>query len=202
MLPLLPISSQDLDKKSAYRLMISLLLPRPIAWVGSVSAAGVDNLAPFSYFMGVSASPPMLAISVARGRDQSLKDTARNLLETGVFTVSMVEEPDLERMHRTSATWEQSEFDAVGIPRAPGQQVAAPYVAGVRVAMECRVAHTLDLGATHLFVGEVVVFHIAPDLYRDGVVDIHDYRPVARLGGDGYTTLGTLLHLPPARVGG
>lgn len=194
------IDTASLDKAAAYRLMISLLIPRPIAWVGSWDGQETDNLAPFSYFMGVGSAPPMVAISVARGRGGALKDTARNILATGEFSVSMVEEQQLKPMHQTSGAWTQSEFDAVGLERIGGVTIRAPRVAGARTAMECRLHQQLDLGSTHLFVGEVLSFFVAEELLKNGVIDRENYHPVARLGGDGYATLGSLLDLPPVRV--
>jgi flavin reductase (DIM6/NTAB) family NADH-FMN oxidoreductase RutF len=194
------LDPDTLDRAAAYRLMISAIVPRPVAWIGSVRADGTDNLAPFSYFMGVASAPPMLAVSVARGPKGSLKHTAQGLLETGELTVSIPEEAELDAMHRSSAPFAESEFDAVPVGRRPGVKVRAPRPATSRVSMECRVAHTLDLGQTHLFVAEVVLFHIDDALYVDGLVDITAFRPVARLGGEGYTTLGGLLTRPPARL--
>lgn len=199
--PPLRIDPATLDKAAAYHLMISAIVPRPIAWVGSRSAAGVDNLAPFSYFMGVASAPPMLAFSVARGRAGALKHTARNLLEHPEFTVSTVEEHDLEPMHRTGGAWEESEFDAVGIPRGEAQAVRAPYPATARVRLECRVHRAIDLGPAHLFVGEVVAFEVDDALWADGAVRIEGFHPVARLGGDLYAGLGALRRLPRGRVG-
>jgi flavin reductase (DIM6/NTAB) family NADH-FMN oxidoreductase RutF len=180
---------------------VQLIVPRPIAWVGSRGPDGQDNLAPFSYFMGVSSEPPMLAISVARGRGGARKHTALNLLHGGQFTVSMPEERDLDAMHATSAPFEESEFDAVGVARAEGARVAAPYVAGARIVMECRVSRHLDLGQVDLFVGEVVYVHVHDSLVRDGALDPDaPYRPIARLGGDRYAGLGPVFSRAPARV--
>ncbi len=194
------IDPQHLDKAAGYQLMISLLIPRPIAWVGSWDGEKTDNLAPFSYFMGVSAQPPRVAISVARGRGGSLKHTARNILATGEFSISMVEEEALGPMHQTSGAWEQSEFDAVGIARAPGQVIRPPRVRDARVAMECKLVQSVDLESTHLFIGEVLLYHIAEGLLKNGRVDIENYHPMARLGGEGYCSLGSRVDLPPVRV--
>lgn len=193
------VSASSLDRAAAYRLFISAVVPRPVAWVGSTSAEGVDNLAPFSYFMGVSAAPPMLAFSVARLRDGGLKDTARNVLATGEFTVSIPEESTLDAMHQTSAAYRISEFDGAGVVRAPSVRVAPPRVAAARVALECRVHQTLDVGNALLVIGEVLEFHIADELWDNGEVRLEDYHPVARLGGDAYTTLGRVLRRPPAK---
>jgi flavin reductase (DIM6/NTAB) family NADH-FMN oxidoreductase RutF len=195
------IDPDALDRLAAYRLMTAVVVPRPIAWVASVSAEGVDNLAPFSYFMGVGSEPPMLAISVARGRGGSLKHTARNVLANGAFTVSLPEERHLDALHATSAPYEESEFDAVGVPRAPGVRVPVPWVASARVALECRLEHHAALGQVDLLVGRVVWVHVDDSLVEGGVVAPGlDHRPLARLGGNDYSGLGPRFTRPPARV--
>lgn len=193
------LDSTHLDRLAAYRLFIDVVVPRPIAWVGSRSAAGVDNLAPFSYFMGVSSAPPTLAISVARLRDGRPKDTARNVLETRGFTVSLVELPQIDAMHATSAPWEGSEFEAVGLEAVQGVRVAAPRPAVARVAMECVLCQAHDVGNSQLLVGEIVAWHIDDALWANGAV--HGFRPIGRLGGDAYAEIGGVHRRPPARAG-
>ena len=192
--------SASLDRLAAYRLFTSAVIPRPIAWIGSVDEAGRDNLAPFSYFMGVSSAPPMVGFSAARLRDGSLKHTAKNVLATGEFTISIAEESQLDAMHQTSAPYVDSEFDAVGIARAPSVQVRPPRVAAARVALECLLRQHHEAGNCTLFVGEVVSWFVADELWNGGEVDLAGYRPLARLGGDAYTTLGQVLRRPPAKV--
>ncbi len=187
------LRTAELDKAEAYRLLIGLIVPRPIAWVGSVSAAGVENLAPFSFFMGVSASPPSLALSVARDRRGQRKHTASNILETRDFCVSVVELPDLDVMHASSAEWPGSEFEALHLESAPGSVVAAPRVSRARASLECRLWHHLDLESTDLLIGRVECIHIADELYRDGRFMQEDLAVVARLGGDLYTGLGPIM---------
>lgn len=194
------VDVSSLDRAAVYRLMIGAIVPRPIAWVGSARADGTDNLAPFSYFMGVQSEPPLLAISVAKGRGGALKHTARNVLETREFTVSVVEERHLEAMHVSGGSWAESEFDVTGLARAPGERVAAPWVRDARVALECRLAHALDLGQAHLIVGEVVGVHVDETLVVDGTPVLAGLRPVARLGGDDYATLGRVVSRPRVRV--
>lgn len=192
------IDPQTTPPRDLYRLMVSLLIPRPIAWTGTRSKDGVNNLAPFSYFMGVSSKPPALAISVARGPKGALKDSARNILETGVFTVSLVSRPLAEAMNATSEALppEVSEFDAVGLTPIDGDRVAAPRPAEASASMECRLWHTLDLGSTHLLVGEILLFHLDEALMTpDGLVDPRALNPVARLGGLDYAALGDIFSL-------
>lgn len=176
--------------------MTSALVPRPIAWVGSRSADGVDNLAPFSYFMGVSSDPPMMAISVARGRRGALKDTCRNLLETERCTVNIVSAPMLEAMHASSAPHppEVSEFEAAGVELVEGGN-GAPGVAGARVRFECRLHSAQDLRSTHLLLLEITAYELDDALVVDGRVLVEGLAPVGRLGGT-YALLGEEITLP------
>jgi flavin reductase (DIM6/NTAB) family NADH-FMN oxidoreductase RutF len=200
--PPMQLDPRDLKTRDIYHLMTSLLVPRPIAWVGSRSAAGVDNLAPFSYFMGVSSKPPALAISVARARAGAPKDTAANILETGVFTVSMVSRLLGPAMKQTAAPLapDVSEFEAAGLEVAQADLVDAPRPAVARVTMECRCIHTHDMGSTHLLVGEILRWHFAGGVLATGpdggpVVDVRALDPIARLGGADYTALGEVFSL-------
>ncbi|MCB9777463.1 MAG: flavin reductase family protein [Alphaproteobacteria bacterium] len=208
------IDPQDWSGTEVYRLMTSLVVPRPIAWVGSRSRAGVDNLAPFSYFMAVSSRPAALALSIARVRRSpegplQLKDSARNVLDTGVLTVSLVSRALGPDMVDTSLSWpsDRSEFDACGLTAVSGDRVAAPFPGEAAVAMECQLAHTIDMGSTHLFVVEVLCFHVDDALVpadraddRLFAVDPRALDPLARLGGASYTALGDLFALKPRRT--
>ena len=199
------LDPQTTHPRDLYRLMTSLIVPRPIAWTGTRSAAGVNNLAPFSYFMGVSSRPPALAISVARGPGGVIKDMARNILETGVFTVSMVSRPLAEVMNASSEAFppEVSEFDAVGLTPLDGLRVPAPRPAEASAAMECKLWHALDLGSTHLLVGEILLFHIDDALLRaDGSLDPRALDPISRLGGLDYAALGDIFSLVRPSGGG
>lgn len=193
--------ASELRGRDVYHLMTSLVVPRPIAWVGTRSVAGVDNLAPFSYFMAVSSKPPALAISVAHARD-GLKDTARNILETGVFTVSMVRRAAVQPMVRTSLPYppESSEFVAAGLTPVPGDRVAAPYPAEAGASMECRLLHTIEMPTTHLLVGEIVRFHLDDALLAPGEgpprVDAAALDAVARLGGVQYAWGPEIVDVP------
>lgn len=201
------IDSASLSSADAYRLLISFITPRPIAWTGTRSLCGVDNLAPFSFFMGVSSSPPSLALSVARGPGGTLKDTARNILDTGAFTVSAVSVEQGAAMAMTAGSWppEVSEFARAGLTPVHGDLVAAPYPAEARAVMECRRMDHLDLGAAHLFVGEVLRWHLSEEVAARGregnpLVDTFALDPLARLGGVDYARLGERLSFVPPRV--
>ena len=190
------IDPNALPSREAYRLMTSFLVPRPIAWVGTRSPTGVDNLAPFSYFMGISARPMLLAISVARAGKGRVKDTAMNVLATKALTISIVSEDLLDPMHRSSSRFppEVSEFEETGLTPVPGDVVAAPRPAEAPVSLECTLHQAMDLGNVHLFIAEVQHIHVRDALLRDdGTVDEDKLRPVARLGPAGYAGLGSFL---------
>jgi len=194
------IEAHSLDKKGTYFLMTSVLVPRPIAWVGTRAATGVDNLAPFSYFMGVSSDPPLVAISVARGRRGALKDTCTNLLQTERCTISVVSAALLEPMHASSAPHppEVSEFDVLGLEVVDAGN-GAPRPARARVAMECSLHSAQDLGSTHLLVLRVTAYVLEDGLLVDGRVPVERLEPVARLGGN-YALLGEEITLPPPKT--
>ena len=190
------IDPSELRGSHVYQLMVSAIVPRPIAWTGTRSAAGVDNLAPFSFFMGVSSRPPTIAISVARQSDGSLKDTARNALETSVFTVSMVSRSLAEAMVLTShnVPGGESEFVYASLAAIDGDVVPAPRPADALFAMECRLVHAHDVGGAHLLVGEVVLFHADDGVLTEGregnpVVDAELLDALGRLGGPYYSAV-------------
>ena len=187
------IEAPSLDKKATYFLMTSALVPRPIAWVGTRSADGVANLAPFSYFMGVSSDPPLVAISVARGRRGALKDTCRNLLEVKRCTISIVSADLREAMHASARPFppEVDEFAETGLEVVEGGN-GAPGVAAARVRLECSVHSVEDLGSVHLFVLRVTAWELDDAIVEEGRVLVEGLEPVARLGGS-YALLGTLI---------
>lgn len=201
------LPASDLRPRDAYALLTSALVPRPIAWVGSRSAAGVDNLAPFSYFMGVGSDPPALAVSVARLRGGARKDTAANITETGVFSVSMVSATFGAAMVETSLGHapEVDEFAVAGVPKAGCVAVEAPRPASSAVCFECRLLAAVPVGTVELFIGQIIGFHLDPAVLVPGasppLVDPLRLDPLARLGGVDYARLGPLLSLPP-RAGG
>jgi flavin reductase (DIM6/NTAB) family NADH-FMN oxidoreductase RutF len=209
------IPSSELSGSQRYRLLTSLVVPRPIAWVGTRSLDGTPNLAPFSYFNAVSAAPMLVAVSIGsrrsrEGEGATDKDTLVNIRETGVFSVSVVAERQLEAMVRTSGEWAPAvdEFREAGLTAAECDSVAAPCVADAPAVLECTLFRLVELGASPntLVLGEVEAVRLAPELVVDhatGHVDVRSLRPVGRLGLDEYTLLGELRHVPrpdPARA--
>lgn len=193
------IDAAGLGTPEAYRLIIGCVTPRPIAWVTTVDAAGRVNAAPFSSYNYVAHSPPMLAINIG-SRDGHLKDTARNIVDTGEFTVNVATEANMEQMHRSSTEYPPgvSEAEELGIALLPGVKVRAPRIADSPVHMECRLerAITLGRGLNTLYIGEVLAFHLSRDIYDGRHVDSVRMRPVARLGGPYYAALGEIFDRP------
>ncbi len=173
---------------SVYPLLTSVVVPRPIAWVSTRSAAGVDNLAPHSFFTISSVQPPVVQFTSV-----GTKDSLRNALETGEFVVALSPQPLLEQVNRTATDFpaDVSEFDAVGLTREPSHLVAPPRVAESPVALECRVVGTHEFGGGSTVVfGEVVWVAVDERVLRDGRPAVDLLRPLARLGGDDWSALG------------
>ena len=197
------IDPSDLDVKAGYRLLISSIVPRPIALVSTVGAGGVLNAAPFSMFMGVSSNPPMLAVSVA-SRKGVEKDTTRNIKETGDFVVNVVDEALAEKMNLTSADLppEESEFEYAGLTPVDSVMVRSPRIEEAPISMECRLLRSIALGLSpnELMIGEIVLFHAAERLVRNGVVDVRELKPVGRLGESLYCRVTDIFEMKRPRV--
>lgn len=193
------VAASQLDTQSAYKLIIGCVVPRPIAWITSLSAAGRVNAAPFSSYNYVSHSPPMVAVNVGLRAGQ-LKDTARNILETREFVVNVATESARQAMHDCSADFppEASEPEALGIALLPSRFVRPPRIAASPVHMECRLDQAVRLGTGNntLYIGEVIAFHFSPTVFDGEKVDSAALRPLARLGGPYYSTLGQIIHAP------
>lgn len=193
---MISIVPEELSYSDAYRLLISVVVPRPIAWVSTVGSDGVLNLAPFSFFNAVGGTPPTVMYSVGRRRgDNPLKDSLRNAKETGEFVLNLVDESLAEQMNETSAEvpYEVDEFELSGLAMTPSVDVKPPRVAQARVAMEARVTQIVPVEGTPntMVLGRVVRYHVSSGLLRPNyLVDDDKLRPVARLGGDEYATLG------------
>lgn len=158
-----PVPVSDLSIRALYTLMTEVFQPRPIGWVGTISAAGIHNIAPFSYFMPIGSAPPTVAFSSAKDRNGNEKNTLDNILETGVFTLSMVTADLIEQMNASSATVPASvsEFDETGLTPVQGTWVNAPYVGEAHVTSECRVLQSIPLGNATLVIGEILGFHMS-----------------------------------------
>lgn len=190
-----------LDTAAAYRLLVGSVVPRPVAWITTMDAAGRVNAAPFSSYNYVATSPPMLGVNIARrDADGAIKDSARNILASGEFVVNVATEATLEAMHASAAEYppEESEVAALGLALLPSRRVKVPRLAATPVQMECRLdqAVTLGRGVNTLYIGRVVAFHLSRRVFDGHRVDSAAMRPLARLGGPYYATLGEVIHRP------
>ena len=176
----------------------ALVVPRPIGWISTISAAGDVNLAPFSFFNGVSDDPPcVMYCPNGTHRDGGPKDSLRNVQETGEFVFNLCNWDLREKMNLTAEHLPRGadEMSAAGLEAVPSEKVAPPRVAAAPAAFECRYIQTVDLPAgtsgrgSHVVIGEVIGIHIDESVIVDGIVDIGLLRPVARLGYMDYTVV-------------
>jgi len=189
-----------LDAETAYRLITGVVVPRPIAWVTSLSATGVLNLAPFSAFTFVSPKPPMLAISVGR-KGGIYKDTAQNILNNEEYVVHIADSSLMTAVHESSTEHppDVSEVEELRLSTLPGERIKVPRLAAAPIAMECRFRQCLEFGETRsrLIVGEVLVFHIREGLLNNGKIETEALDPIARIAGPRYAKLGEIVTLKP-----
>lgn len=193
----------EMEPRARYKLLTGTVVPRPIGWISTVDAAGHRNLAPYSYFNLVDATPPTLMFSGNRRRGTP-KDSVLNARETGGFVAHIVDETLLEAMNQTSidAPIGIDEFDHASLEALPSERVAAFRLAKAAVAFECELVHEYEVSpesSTVLF-GRVLVAHVRDDLLQEnGRIDVRALRPVGRLAGAQYATLGRVIQLarPP-----
>jgi len=180
-----------------YPWLNAVVVPRPIAWVSTRSADGVDNLAPHSFFTIAGIDP-----AVVQFTSVGAKDSLRNALATGEFVVCLTPEPLVEQVNLTGTDFppEISEYDAVaGLTREPSSKVAPPRVAESPVAIECVLAGTERFGSCTVVFGRVVHLAVSQEVLRDGRPAIDLLRPLARLGADEWSTIGKVSERPRVR---
>ena len=179
-------------------MLSSLIVPRPIAFVSTISQDGVENLAPFSFFVAGGANPPSLAFSTVLGSDGTEKDTLRNIRATGEFVVNIVHRPLAEDMNRTSASHPPhvSEWNYTTLAQVPSLAVKPMRVADSLAQFECElftiVAHGTGPSAARYIVGEVKVFHVQSQLVSEDKIDAGQVRPIARMGASDYLDTAAL----------
>jgi len=192
------IDPSGLGAEQVYKLMTGIVVPRPIAWVTSLSGKGVLNLAPFSAFTFVSQKPPMLAISIGR-KAGVFKDTAHNILATEEYVIHIADTPLMNAVHESSVEHpaEVSEVELLKLETLPSECIRVPRLAAPPVAMECRFRQCLEFGEarSRLIVGEVVMIHIRDGLVNNGKVETSALDPIARIAGPRYARLGDIVTL-------
>lgn len=190
---------EQLNTRDMYTWMVHSILPRPIAWVSTLSAGGVANLAPFSFFNAVCARPPILMFCPSHDRHGQPKDTYRNVESTREFVVNIAGWNLLEPLNASAASFppEESEFEKCGVRQAPSERVRPPRVADAPISFECVldriIAFSEGPAAGHAVFGRIVWFHVADSILGpDGWPDIHRLNPIGRLGGNHYVGLGPI----------
>lgn len=183
----------ELDALEVYKLLVASVLPRPIAWVSSVSIHGERNIAPFSFFTVASSNPPMVCISIGEPEDRTrnVKDTRKCIEETEEFVVNIATSEMLESVVATAMTlpFEVDEFVVANLTPIASETVAAPRIAESPISLECRLHQLVPLGQDVLVIGRVVRFH-----FRDGLLDerlhlqVDMLRPLGRLAGPNFCT--------------
>jgi flavin reductase (DIM6/NTAB) family NADH-FMN oxidoreductase RutF len=173
-----------------YKLMASLIVPRPIALITTVGETGVINAAPFSMFNMLGEDPPVVVVSINRLHDGRLKDTAANILANGEFVVHLADELIADKMHGCGEAVPShvSEIDLVGFTCAASSMVRPPRIVEAPVAFECKLHEKLETESRYILIGRVLCLHV-----REGLVDterwrvrLQDYFPVGRFGASFY----------------
>jgi flavin reductase (DIM6/NTAB) family NADH-FMN oxidoreductase RutF len=187
-----------------YKLLIGSIVPRPIAFVSTVSAAGVYNLAPFSFFNAICGEPPVICFSA--GFRVPSKDTLANIRASGEFVVNTVGEEIAEKMNACSGDYPAGvdEFQIAGLTPIPSDLVAAPRVLESRINMECKLIQIVDISALpkggSLIIGEVVRFHIDDSIVDNFRIDPDKLRAIGRMGGAEYTRTRDRFEMPRPKV--
>ncbi|MCE2880019.1 MAG: flavin reductase family protein [Comamonadaceae bacterium] len=185
------VDFEEISSYQRYKLMASLIVPRPIALVTTLGANGVANAAPFSMFNMVGEDPPILMISINRLSDGQLKDTAANILHSGEFVVHMSDEPMAQKMHDCGQSFpsDVSELAQVGLTPIASHSVAPPRIKESPVAFECVLHEKLETESRYVFIGRIKWMAA-----RDGLIDtqawrvnLREYQPIARFGASFYT---------------
>ncbi len=186
------IDPAAIDVQNVYKLLIGVIVPRPIAFVSSVSADGVLNLAPFSFFTAASANPPVICFCPMITGQGSAKDTLNNIRATGEFVVNIVSEDIARQMNITSGSYppEVDEFAKSGLTPIASDLVRVPRVAESKVNLECKLFRIVDVSAQplggSLVLGEVVRFHLEDGIVENYRVDPDLLNAIGRMGGPTY----------------
>ena len=187
----------DLDPATpqiSYKLLASTVTPRPIAWITSLSPAGVVNAAPYSFFNAMGHTPPTLVVGLLADPERGFKDTARNILDTGEFVVNLVTEDMAEAMNVTciDAPADVSEMTLAGLQGAPAQHVRPPRIAGAPVSLECVTLSSVVTGPHQtIVIGRVLAVHVADEYVIDAeraYIDTPKLGLVGRMHGAGWYT--------------
>jgi len=183
----------QIPAKECYKLLISTVTPRPIAWIVSQDAKGILNAAPFSFFNVFSGNPPVVGIGIGSHRPGQAKDTRANIRDTGQFVVNLVSQDNADAMNVTAIDFDASvnEMDEAGLTPAPSTRVKPPRIAQSPVALECELMQIVELGESGLVLGRVVAMHVRDDLVLDAAkyyIDTPKLKLIGRMHGSSWYT--------------
>ena len=186
------LDPEKLDARERSSLMLSTILPRPIALVSTRGRDGSLNLAPFSFFTGICADPMAICFAPGNRRDGQKKHTLKNIEETNQFVINLVTEELAHKMNQTSGDYPYgvSEFDKAELTPAPSVKIIPPMVLESPVNLECELLKIVTIGTGphggNLVIGKVVYIHILDSLWKEGRIDHRDLKPISRMEGDWY----------------
>ncbi|TCI24358.1 flavin reductase family protein [Exiguobacterium sp. SH3S2] len=192
---MLSIDPTALTERDTYKFLIGSIVPRPIAFV-TTRNGDVINAAPFSYFNIIASNPPLVSVSIQR-KDGVMKDTARNAVATEELVIHIVDETNVALVNETAANLgpEESELDRTTFTLEPSDVIETPGVKEAKIRMECKLHHHVPIEhdgkvTADVLIARVVRFHVNPELYQAGRVDLAQLAPISRLAGDFYAKIG------------
>lgn len=194
---MISLNPEQLNEQELNRIMIGSILPRPIAFVSSVSSEGLLNLAPFSYFNLISSQPPLLSISILHGEDH-IKDTVNNIKKNNEFVVHIVSEEMLEDVNQTSIELppNRSELLYTRFSIMNSNTIKVPQIKEAKVRMECVLEKIVALPGSDLIIGRVVNFNIDRSVIDEkGRIILNELKPISRLSGNQYAKVGEIIKL-------
>ena len=188
----LEVGPEDFGKRDFYLLMTALVIPRPIGWISTISATGLRNVAPYSYFNLMGSDPFYVAFG-----STGEKDNLTNLREVPEFVANIVSMDMIEKMNFTSADFppDEDEFAWAGLTALPAAKVRPARVGEAKAHLECEVVQIIDDRNTHIVLGRVIHAHVDPSVWKNGRVDPRLLDPVCRLSGSAYGSLGEIVNV-------
>jgi len=196
----------NLSKRDSHELLMSAILPRPIAFVSTVGKDGIFNVAPFSCFTPVGMKPALVCLQIGSRRDGQKKDTLENIEFSKDFVVNVVDESFADAMNQASFDYPSSvdEFEKIGLTPAKSEIVKAPRVAESPINMECRLLKILKFGEvpaeSNIIIGELVLVHVKDELWAGDHIDISKWKPIGRLGEELYCRMTDIFEMKKPEV--
>lgn len=198
---MLSIDPSKNTERENYKFLIGSIVPRPIAFVTTLSDEGIVNGAPFSYFNIVSSNPPMISLAIQRSAGRQ-KDTARNIIGLKEFVVHVVDEDNVEEINKTAASLppNESEIELANLTPVESVKISVPGIKEAKIRMECVLEQSLELGGqdspgVDLIIGKVIQFHIEEEIYEKGRIDPIGLGAVSRLAGTNYAKIGEIFSI-------